>query len=90
MSICNRHGIEREREKLILLALKLVSVKLAGLGFALPTFSLVFYETTAGSDTNSGQFWRRNFAKHTWKSCFFSFFLRLLEPIVPASKTDKR
>ena len=79
---------ERKSRILVLFDLKLVSVKLAGLGFVLPTFSLAFYETTAGSDKLRPIL---DFcAEHTWKSFFFSFFLRLLEPIVPASKTDKR
>ena len=54
----NQHDSDLRPQRHAPFDLKLVFVKLAGFGFALPTLSLVF-----------------------WKSFFFSFFLRALDPI---------
>ena len=58
-------------------ALKLVSVKLADLGFVLPTLSLVFYSSELDNSRKSS-----GLMTTTWKSFFFSLFFFALEPIL--------
>ena len=61
------------------LALKLVSVKLVGLGRAFPTFSFGFWSPSASAILHEGVGHMR-----TWKSFFLSFFFLALEPILTA------
>ena len=64
------------------LDLKLVSVKLAGFGRALPTFNLGFCEDYQYQSLPQAQQCADRRDQYTWKSFFLSFFFFALDPMV--------
>lgn len=62
------------------MALKLVSVKLAGFGFSFPTLSFGFYSNVS-RDSKKMRI-GGTLDLHTLKSCAFSFFFFALDPMM--------